>query len=74
MSLRFVRTSQQDMHVHQWLHHLAGRVCSAACRLDDYQQRRDAVLQALREVAIPDCHRRYVGNCAWAKLGHGGGL
>ena len=27
--LQFVHTSQQDMHVHQWLHHLAGSCAMA---------------------------------------------
>ncbi len=72
--LQFVHTSQQDMHIHQWLHHLADRVSGAVSRHEGYAARRTALVAVLRELSVPDCHLRYIGSCALAKLGHGGGL
>ena len=72
--LQFVHTSQQDMHVHQWLHHLADRVSSTVFRHEGYADRRAAVVAELRELSVQDCHLRYIGSCALAKLGHGGGV
>jgi len=72
--LQFVHTSQRDMHVHQWLHHLADNVASTVSRHENYEDRRSAVLAALRELPVPDYHWSYIGGCALAKLGHGGGL
>ena len=33
-----------------------------------------AVVAELRELSVQDCHLRYIGSCALAKLGHGGGV
>lgn len=72
--LQFVNTSEADMHIHQWLHHLADGVCGAAYQRADYGERHAAVLAALRVLPVSDSHKRYIGSCAMAKLGHGGGL
>ena len=70
--LQFVHTSQQDMHIHQWLHHLADRVSGAVSRHEGYAARRTALVAVLRELSVPDCHLRYLGSCALAKLGQCG--
>lgn len=72
--LQFVHTREHDMHIHQWLHHLADRVSGTVFRHEGYSARRAAVVAALCELPVPDCHWRYIGSCAMAKLGHGGGL
>lgn len=73
--LQFVCTSDMDMHVHAWLHHQAERLMGAVpWGLNGYQDRREAVIGALKVLDVADCHKRYIGSCTMAKMGHGGGL
>jgi hypothetical protein len=73
-NLQFVYTSEHDMHVHQWLHHVAAKLMRAASRCDAYDDRRKAVINGMQEFPLCPSNRRYVGDCALSLLGHGGGL
>jgi hypothetical protein len=73
--LQFVHTSQHDMHLHCWLHGLADQVSAAVPRdMHEYFERRSFVIARVRALGVPEHHMNYVGSCALAKLGHGGGL
>lgn len=73
--LQFVHTSQHDMHVHCWLHRQAEHISAAVPRaMDGYSERRGFVIERMSDMGLPEQHRRYVGGCALAMLGHGGGL
>lgn len=72
--LRFAYSSSEDMHVVAWKHHLAGNSLSKACRLDTREDRRNAVLEAVKSQGVPDCHVGSICSTAMAMLGHGGGF
>lgn len=73
--LQFVHTSRHDMHVRCWLHRQAELVTAAVPRnLDGYSERRNVVVERMRDRGVPERHRRYVGGYSLALLGHGGGL
>lgn len=74
--IEFAYSHSMDMHIHHWLHYLAGNVMKHLNlqKCETYESSRSLVIQALFDMEVPINHRRYVGSCTMAKLGYGGGL